>query len=133
MLAHDDAQARLKAEEDAAMREGFAAVMAGLADRLRYARDGYLVALPSGPDEVIAEGQALRTCVGSYVGRVADGSCVIAFVRAADDPDTPLCTMEIRGGRIVQLRGMRNQEAPPDVRAFADAYERRVLSRLRAA
>lgn len=127
--AHDRAQERLKAEEDAAMRRAFVSVMSGAADRLRYERDGFLVVAPSMPDEIIAEGRALRTCVGSYVGRVAEGSCLILFVRAADDPDTPLYTMEVRGRRVVQLRGHGNSDPPPDVRAFVDGYERRVLSR----
>ncbi|WP_304973881.1 PcfJ domain-containing protein [uncultured Alistipes sp.] len=130
--AHDIAQARLKAEEDAAMRRDFVAAMAGLYDRLRYQRDGLAVVVPSGPDEIVAEGRALRTCVGGYVGRVADGSCVILFVRAADAPDTPLYTMEVRDRRVVQLRGQGNSDAPEDVRAFVGEYERRVLSRLAA-
>lgn len=130
--AHDDAQARLKAEEDAAMRRAFVSAMSGVPDGLRYRRDGFLVVVPSVPDEVVAEGRALRTCVGSYVGRVADGQCLILFVRAADAPDVPLCTMEVRDGRVVQLRGQGNSDPPPDVRAFVDGYERRVLARLAA-
>lgn len=127
--AHDAAQARMKAEEDAVLRKAFASVMAGVRDGLRYERDGLAVVVPSVPDEVVAEGRALHTCVGSYVGRVADGQCLILFVRDISAPDVPLYTMEVRDRRVVQLRGKGNSDPPPDVRAFVDGYERRVLSR----
>lgn len=127
--AHDAAQARMKAEEDAVLRKAFASVMAGVRDGLRYERDGLAVVVPSVPDEVVAEGRALHTCVGSYVGRVADGQCLILFVRDMSAPDVPLYTMEVRDRRVVQLRGKGNSDPPPDVRAFVDGYERSVLSR----
>lgn len=50
-------------------------------------------------------------------------------MRDISAPDVPLYTMEVRDRRVVQLRGKGNSDPPPDVRAFVDGYERRVLSR----
>lgn len=126
---YPDTQARLKTEEDTNLRRAFSVVMAGIADRLRYERDGLAIVVPAVPDEIIAEGGTLRTCVGSYVSRVVDGSCLILFFRTADNPETPLYTIEVRDHHVVQLCGQGNREVSPNVRAFVDAYECRVLAR----
>ena len=60
--------------------------------------------------EIRAEGKALCHCVGGYAKRHMEGATTILFLRAADDPDTPLCTIEMEqdGKNIRQIHGYRN-------------------------
>ena len=55
--------------------------------------------------------------------RHLEGKVVILFLRSAEDPDTPLCTIEMNGMRIVQIHGYKNDlesgAVPPEER-FAD-------------
>lgn len=71
----------------------------------------YTFILPKELKELKAEGKALKHCVGSYADRVANGETVIVFVRQKRKADNPLYTLEIKGGKIVQLRGKNNKNA----------------------
>ena len=125
--AHDRAAAQLKAKADAITRRNFTLAYQRISDAPDYTSDGLTILLPASPEELAAEGSALHHCVGSYTDRVAKKECIIVFVRRADEPQKPYFTAEIRDGRIVQLRGLKNCEPTPEVRAFADTWERTIL------
>jgi len=55
-----------------------------------------IVILPEKSQDLINEGVNLGHCVGSYVSSVADGECIIAFVRYIDDIDHSYLTVELR-------------------------------------
>lgn len=74
----------------------------------------YTFVLPKELQELKAEGKALSHCVGTYADRVARGETVILFVRQKEKIDNPLYTLEIKKGKIVQLRGMKNRDADAD-------------------
>ena len=65
--------------------------------------------IPKHLTELYEEGRRLNHCVGSYARSVVDGGCIIAFLRKNDDLDSPYCTVEVRGKRIVQARGYSNR------------------------
>lgn len=71
---------------------------------------GYLIRVPAHGGEIRAEGKALCHCVGGYAKRHMEGATTILFLRAADDPDTPLCTIEMEqdGETIRQIHGYCN-------------------------
>ena len=71
----------------------------------------YTFILPKELKELKAEGKALKHCVGSYADRVANGETVIVFVRQKRKANNPLYTLEIKDGKIVQLRGKNNKNA----------------------
>lgn len=131
--AHDKAAHRLKHKADAKERRAFAAVYRNIAGQYGFAKDGMKIVYPSTPDDVIAEGHALHHCVGGYVGRVTNNECVILFLRRCSDPLKPFFTIEVRGRQIVQVRGMKNCSATPDVDKFIKAWEQRVLTRINTA
>lgn len=116
--AHDKAQGRLKAEANARMRRDFKAAMEAIAEHLDYEQDGMKLILPSTPEELAAEGNALHHCVGGYAGRVAKHECVILFLRQCGDADKPFFTVEVRNKKVVQVRGMGNCGPTPEVEAF---------------
>lgn len=86
----------------------------------------FFIKVPSSQEELYEEGRQLHHCVGSYVNSVASGSSLILFIRKKDDPDTPLCTIEVRGNRIVQARTRFNNPAysVPGVRNFIAAWKK---------
>ena len=125
--AHDRVQGRVKAKADARMRRDFKAAMEAVTGRLDYEADGMRMLLPATPEEIVAEGQALHHCVGSYVDRVARKECVILFLRQCEDISKPFYTVEVRGREVVQVRGWDNGDPTPEVKKFMGQWERQVL------
>lgn len=88
---------------------------------------GLILVVPQNGDEIRAEGAALHHCVGGYVERVARGETNIFFIRKAGEPDKPYFTMEWRNNDVVQCRGSYNRDMPPEVKAFVQAFKKKML------
>lgn len=88
---------------------------------------GLLLVVPVSAEEIKAEGAALHHCAGTYVDRVARGETNIFFIRKEKEPDKPYFTMEWRDNDIVQCRGSRNCGMPPEVKAFTEAFKKKML------
>lgn len=88
---------------------------------------GLLLVVPASAEDIKAEGAALHHCVGTYVDRVARGETNIFFIRKEKEPDKPYFTMEWRDNDIVQCRGSRNCGMPPEVKAFTEAFKKKML------
>lgn len=111
--AHDDAVKAYNDMKDEQKRIEFANQLEKLLG-LEQTIGNYTFVLPKELQELKAEGKALSHCVGSYADRVARGDTVILFVRQKEKVDNPLYTLEIKNGKIVQLRGKRNKDADAD-------------------
>ena len=111
--AHDDAVKAYNNMKDEQKRIEFANQLEKLLG-LEQTIGNYTFVLPKELQELKAEGKALSHCVGSYADRVARGETVILFVRQKEKVDNPLYTLEIKNGKIVQLRGMKNKKAADD-------------------
>ena len=131
--AHDALSRRVKHKADARMRRDFKAACKRVAGRMDYEYNGMRIVYPAVPDDIVAEGHALHHCVGSYVDRVARQECMILFLRRCDDIAKPFYTIEVRNQEVVQLKGMSNMDAVPEVREFIDRWERDVLHPMEAA
>ena len=125
--AHDRVARRVKIKVDAQMRQDFKTAMRAISGRLDFEADGMRIVLPDSADEIVAEGQALHHCVGSYIERAARKDCIILFLRQCEDLAKPFYTIEVRGRKIAQVRGMKNCDATPEVKAFMGQWERQVL------
>ncbi len=88
---------------------------------------GLVLVVPETADDIKAEGEALHHCVGSYVDRVARGETSIFFVRRADSPDRPYFTLEWKNNDVSQCRGFHNCDMTPDVKAFTQAFKKKML------
>lgn len=66
-------------------------------------------------------------CVGSYIDRVAEGRCLIVFVRRVEEPKKPYVTVEVRDGKIAQIHGDHNSDPTEEVKKFVDLWSRKVL------
>ena len=132
--AHDKAAKIMKHKANAVMKREFAAVYKSIAGKYDFEKSGMKIVYPKNPDDVVKEGHALHHCAGcGYVERVADHECVILFLRRCSDPLKPFYTIEVRGKQIVQLRGMKNCSATPEVDKFIKAWEQRVLNLIETA
>ena len=125
--AHDEAARRVRVRTDEEIQRGFAGAYAHVGHGLDFEYNGMKIVRPETPDDLVREGHALHHCVGGYVRRVARRECLILFVRRCDDETRPFCTIELRHRRIIQVRGMNNQDPPPEVRDFLDRWTHDVL------
>ncbi|HFI0106425.1 TPA: PcfJ domain-containing protein [Streptococcus suis] len=76
---------------------------------------GYTFHVPSRVAELIYEGKKLHHCVSSYTEKHLKGKTMIVFVRLASKPNTPLYTLEVNLGQIIQFRGKYNKDVPREV------------------
>ena len=125
--AHDRVQRRVKIRNNERAREDFNAAMKSISRHLDFELDGMKIVMPSSPDELAAEGNALHHCVGGYVDRIARKECIILFLRRCEDVSKPFYTVEVRDRKAVQVRGMQNADMTPEVRNFIGRWERQVL------
>ena len=98
-------------------------------ERYAYEKDGMLIMPPKSSAEIVAEGQALHHCVGDYVERVANKECVILFLREADRPDKPFCTLEVKDAQLLQARGEWNHDPTKEAKIFLDRWKANVLNK----
>lgn len=76
--------------------------------RFNFEHGDYFVRVAETDEEIRAEGEALKHCVGGYAQRHMAGKTTILFLRRKDDPDKPLYTIEIMAGQLKQIHGYRN-------------------------
>lgn len=112
---HDEATEELTRRTSLAMAENnmdeLEKLHHHLARRMKkydFAYGGYIIRLARNAEEITAEGQALKHCVGGYASRHMEGKTTILFLRKAADPNTPLATIEMDGNKLRQIRGYRN-------------------------
>lgn len=87
---------------------------------------GMFIRLPKELDELKREGETLHHCVGTYRDRVAKGETMIFFIRMEKEPDKPFYTLEWKG-RVIQCRGYRNCDMTPEVKAFVEIFQEKML------
>ena len=125
--SHDRVAQHITAKNDEDTKRAFKAAYAYVGNSLDFAYKGMEILRPDTPDEIIAEGNALHHCVGSYISRVAKRECLILFLRRCGDEARPFYTIELRHRRIIQVRGQDNQDPTPEVQDFVDHWTREVL------
>lgn len=99
----------------------------------RFAGMGFIIRAPFSADEIIKEGSELLHCVASYMDRIAVSETTILFIRREDKPDKPFFTLEIRDGRVRQLRGFDDCEPTAEVQNFVDLWEKKKFGAGKAA
>ena len=103
-----------------------------------YKSDGYIVRIPDGGLEIIAEGKALHHCVGGYAARHLRGEATILFIRREDDPDTPFFTVEMGTEKsmmsgvdqIKQIHGLRDCNPDEKLNLFVGKWLTEVRNRI---
>lgn len=121
--AHQNVIAQLKIKADKLLNEQIAKLLK-TRKRYNFSDSGLIAKVATSAEELIAEGDALHHCVGTYADRHAKGQCTIVLIRKQSEPDKPYYTMELSTrGEIVQVRGDHNCGMTKDVAAFVEAYK----------
>lgn len=87
---------------------------------------GMFIRLPDELEELKREGETLHHCVGTYRDKVAEGKTMIFFIRLEKEPDKPFYTLEWKG-RVIQCRGFRNCDMTPEVKAFVNIFQEKMV------
>lgn len=80
-----------------------------LKKKYEFSMDGYVIRVPISKDEILAEGRHLQHCVGGYADRHIQGKTTILFMRNVKKPDRSWLTIEMRGNKLEQIHGFRNE------------------------
>lgn len=92
---------------------------------------GLVIRAAESSNELIAEGEALSHCVGTYTDRYARGETNILVIRKEIEADKPFYTMEIRNNEIIQVRGKRNCKPTEEVEALIEVFKAKKLTKNR--
>lgn len=95
-------------------------------DAMNLRVEGMFIRLPKELDELKREGEMLHHCVGTYRDKVARGDTMIFFIRREAEPDRPFYTLEWKG-RVIQCRGFRNCDMTPEVKAFVNIFQEKMM------
>lgn len=121
--AHDREAERIQKINDAQKNKAFGMAYAGFARKAVLSNEELQIVCPKRANDLVDEGKALHHCVGSYIDKVADGRCLIVFVRRVEEPKKPYVTVEVRDGKIAQI----NSKPTEEVQKFIDLWSRKVL------
>lgn len=91
---------------------------------LEYKNSKYSIIVPNEAEDVVAEGNNLNHCVGSYIGRISRGETFIVFMRESDNIDESFITVEIKNNTIRTALGLRNRTISKDEKDFLKHYAR---------
>lgn len=121
--AHQNVVAQLKIKADELLNKQIAKLKK-TRKRYNFSDGGLMAKVAGSAEELIAEGDALHHCVGTYADKHVKGQCTIILIRKQSEPDKPYYTMELSAsGGIMQVRGNHNCGVTKDVEAFVKAYK----------
>lgn len=121
--AHDDAATNAASRKLEKEYARIAELLPKMHELYDFENDKYLIMAPNSGKDITYEGQAMNHCVGTYVGKVASGSCVILFVRRKDKPNKPYVTVEVSNNKVVQVRAFGNASPSDEVKEFMKEFK----------
>jgi hypothetical protein len=134
--AHDQASKLYENRKTDIFSKMIHASYAATLEQYRFTNNGFTLIPPRSAAEIVKEGHTLHHCVHAYVERVANGECVILFLRRTENIKAPFFTVELRDGRVTQVRGQQNSAPTPEVQKFLELWKRKsrggILVRKRA-
>jgi hypothetical protein len=130
--AHDSASELYQKRKNKIQDKAIKGAYMTLLSQYGFTHSGLTVIPPKTAYEIIAEGHALRHCVGSYIENIINGKTTILFIRKTDEPNASFVTMELRDNKISQARGQNNGIAPPEVGKFLEYFKRAKLNDIAA-
>ena len=121
--AHQNVVAQLKIKADELLNKQMAKLLK-TRKRYNFSDSGLMAKVAASAEELIAEGDALHHCVGTYADRHAKGQCTIVLIRKQSNLAKPYYPMELSPrGVIVQVRGAHNFGMLTVVRSDAHTTE----------
>lgn len=121
--AHDKTMSKVKLKRNEETNKRIAARVPDL-EKYAFTHGQLLIRPATNSLELFDEGKTLNHCVGGYSNRYAAGQIDLFLLRKVSDPDTPLCTVEVVSGKIIQARGYKNRQTNAQEEAFLKRFER---------
>lgn len=101
-------------------------VAINVTEQFEFSQGKYLMTVPQTGDEIIQEGEMQHICVGRfsmpYMENMSLGIGFILFVREKENPDRSFFTVEVRDGKVLQVRGKYNCAPSDEVRQFIKEF-----------
>lgn len=122
---HDDIAFQFKTIKDSRKKELFTNVMNrkhNLNLAYRSNKHGITIVVPTSIEQITVEAIQQSNCVKSYVDRIIREECVVVFARYTDDIENSLLTIEVRGNKVVQVKGIKNRSANTSEKAFVSQW-----------
>lgn len=126
--AHMKLTSRIKLKKDKVVNQKIKARLPDL-EQYTFEANGYLIRAARSSMELFREGKKLNHCVGGYSSQYGAGTCDILVIRKVEDPDEPICTVEIRSGFVTQVSGYENQNPDTSVLEFVELFKRTRLAK----
>lgn len=96
-----------------------------LCKKYAYEDGDFMIRPAASAGEIIEEGRTLHHCVGgdNYLSRHSNGTSYILFMRYKKSPEIPLCTIEIKGKKILQWYEAHDQKQDKEIiQPWLDKY-----------
>ncbi|KAB2329469.1 PcfJ domain-containing protein [Bacillus mesophilum] len=94
-----------------------------------YSDSQFVIRPAASTRELINEGAALNHCVGGYAEDYAYAKTTILLIREKTNQEAPFYTVEVKKGKIKQVRGKGQRLPTKEVQQFIDRFENSVLNR----
>lgn len=92
-----------------------------------YEDDVYKIVPAKSLEELLDESKQMSNCVRLYAEKIANGECVIYFLRKKEDLFKSLVTIEVRGREITQARERFNQLPSEEVKKILKKWEKTLV------
>ena len=87
-----------------------------------YQDDSYIIRPAKSQSELIVESKILNHCVRGYAERMAKKETSIFFIRENERISVPLCTLELKGKKVMQCRAISNKKPEEEVIEFVNTW-----------
>jgi len=132
-----------KAKRDEEQRKEFYESFRAVAEKygaLQFEKVGFVCIIAKSPTELDIEGSILHHCVGGmgYDQKVIDEKSLIFFIRTAENPETPLVTVEysIKDKKVLQCYGDHDTKPSEEILSFVHKtwlpYAKRQMKKIAA-
>ena len=118
---------------------GIVRFYASIAKKYAWSNEKYAVVVPETAYDILYDGMKLGHCVGNvwksgwlrYLDRIRTGESFLLFLRRADKPTEPYCTLEVEPGGVVrQKRIAHDDEVGDEEKAFLALWQEAILPRM---
>ena len=110
--AHDDIHCKYREFKDKEVNKGIEKTAKNLM-KYKFNLDGLFIVPAMNNKELIDESRVLDHCVRTYASRVSKRETGIMFIRKEAEPKKPFVTLELKGKKVIQVRGYRNNISIP--------------------
>lgn len=130
--AHQNTIRQIKIKADKELNKKIQRRAKTLYEKYYFEYKGLMIKPAESTNELIREGKMLDHCVGNYAKRYSEGETNILFIRKHSNPNKPYYTVELRGGVVVQVRGVKNCNPNKKITEFVEVFKAEKLQKKKA-